>query len=174
MRFPQSSRTVQEEVEMQRTIGGVGVGANVFDGFSTGLQSEEDPTSVIYDMDSLMHRLISSVQVKEAPPLATTGGAAGTRARVYNVEVQDVPAARTFESKERHTSVTPEDLSERWCIGLGQAKETLKRTTQRIVRLAVMPLARRYRADRMYERPRLRGEWFTDTMDGRITSKDGN
>jgi hypothetical protein len=46
-------------------------------------------------------------------------------------------------------SVTPEDSSEQFSIGLGQARETLKRTTQRIVRLAVMPLARRYCADQI-------------------------
>jgi len=81
---------------------------------------------------------------------------------------------RKFESKETHTSVTPENLSERWWIGLGQARETLKRTAQRIVRSAVMPLARRYRADRIFEKRRLRGKWFTDTLDGRVTSKDRN
>ena len=32
---------------------------------------------------------------------------------------------------------------------------------------------RRYRADKMYEKPRLRGEWFTDTLDGRVIFKDG-
>jgi len=37
-----------------------------------------------------------------------------------------------------------------------------------------MPLARRYRADRIFEKRRLRGEWFTDTLDGRVTSKDRN
>ena len=37
-----------------------------------------------------------------------------------------------------------------------------------------MPLARRYRADRIFEKRRLRGKWFTDTLDGRVTSKDGN
>ena len=37
-----------------------------------------------------------------------------------------------------------------------------------------MPLARRYRADNMYEKPRLRGEWFTETLDRRMISKDGN
>jgi len=81
-------------------------------------------------MDGVLSRLISSVKISKV-----------------EVQLQDVPAARTFESKERHTSVTPEDLSFRWSIGLGQARETLKRTTQRIVRSAVMPLARRYRAD---------------------------
>ena len=65
------------------------------------------------------------------------------------VAVQDIPVARTFESKERHTTVTPEDLSERWSMGLRQAKETLKHTTQHIVRSSKMTLARRYQADHM-------------------------
>ena len=56
-------------------------------------------------MDSILRRLISSVKVSKV-----------------EVEVQDVPGARTFESKERHTTVTPEDLSERWAIGLGQSR----------------------------------------------------
>ena len=71
----------------------------------------------------------------------------------------DVPAVKTFVSTERHTSVTPKDLSKRWGIGLQQAKETLKRTTQRIVRSATMTLRRRYRADQNFEKPRLRGDW---------------
>ena len=37
-----------------------------------------------------------------------------------------------------------------------------------------MPLARRYRAEKMYENPQIRGEWFTDTLDGRGISKYGN
>ena len=145
---------------MLRTIGAVSI-----DKSNDQERAEED---VMYYMNRIMHRLISSVQVYADPTLATTGGAAGARARVSGVEVQDVIEAHTFESKERHTSVTPQDLSERWCIGLGQATETLKRTTQRIVRSAVMLLARRYQADKMYKKPQLRGEWFTDTLDGRV------
>jgi len=140
---------------MQRSIGGVRVS-------HVGV-SQEEPTNEklseaeIFDMDGVLNRLISSVKISKV-----------------EVQVQDVPAARTFESKEMHTLVTPEDLRERWLIGLGQARETLKRTTQRIVRLAVMLLARRYRADQIFEKRRLRGKWFTDTLDGRVTSKDGN
>lgn len=37
-----------------------------------------------------------------------------------------------------------------------------------------MPLARRYRADWMYKRPRLKGVIFTDTMHGHFKSLDGN
>jgi len=155
VKFPESSRTVQEEIEMQRSIGGVRVSrvGVIWEETTNEKLSEAE----IFDMDGVLNRLISSVKISKV-----------------EVQVQDVPAARPFESKERHTSVTPEDLSERWSIGLGQAKETLKRTTQRIVRSAVMPIARRYRADRIFEKRRLRGQWFTDTLDGRVTSKDGN
>ena len=57
-------------------------------------------------MDGVLSRLIFSVKISKV-----------------EVQLQDVPAARTFESKERHTSVTPEDLSERWSIGLGQSSK---------------------------------------------------
>ena len=70
--------------------------------------------------------------------------------------------------------MSPEALSERWQIGLVQAKETLKRTTQRLVRSAIMPLSRRYHADRQFQTKRLDGKWATDTMDGRVKSLDGN
>ena len=94
VRFPESSRTVQEEIEMQRLIGGVTV--------SRVEVSREEPTNEklskaeIFHMDGVLSRLISSVKISKV-----------------EVPVQDVPGARTFESKERHTSVTPEDLSER-------------------------------------------------------------
>jgi hypothetical protein len=111
-----------------------------------------------FNMDGVLSRLISTVKISKV-----------------KVQVQDVSAARAFESKVRHTSVTPEDLSERWSIGLGQARETLKRTTQRIMRSAVKALARRYRANQIFEKRRLRGKWFTDTLDGHVVnSKDGN
>ena len=38
----------------------------------------------------------------------------------------------------------------------------------------MLPLGRRYKAGRIYELPRLPGEWFTDTVHGRTVSRDGN
>ena len=35
-------------------------------------------------------------------------------------------------------------------------------------------MARRYKADRIFHLPRLQGEWYTDTVFGRVKSKDGN
>jgi hypothetical protein len=59
-------------------------------------------------------------------------------------------------------------------IGLETARQTLKRTTQCFLRSALLPLSRRYKADRMYRAPRLQGELYTDTVEGRCISKDGN
>lgn len=86
----------------------------------------------------------------------------------------DVPIPQTFASDQRHTGVSAKDLSERWFIGLAQATETIKATTQNCVRSAILPLSRRYRADRVFEKPLLRGDFYTDTMDGRCKSLNGN
>lgn len=151
--FPEATRTVEEEIS--RTIGSVQTYVDQTDigDYAT------DREAVLYDIGE---RMIASVKVREVPR------------QVAQVEVQDVPQLKTFQSKGRHSSTSPEELSERWSIGLDQAKETLKRTSQRLVRSAVMPLARRYKADSMFEKKRLRGIWSTDTMDGRVKSIDGN
>ena len=88
--------------------------------------------------------------------------------------LQDVPSARTFQSKECHSTVTPSNLSERLYIGLGQATQMLKVTTQWLMRSAILPLVRRYHADRMLIRPRIHGTIYMDTMNGRYKSLDGN
>jgi hypothetical protein len=78
----------------------------------------------------------------------------------------DVPLPKTFATSKRHANVTAQELSELWLIGLTQAHETIKVTTQNCIRSAVLPLSRRYRADR--------GDFYTDTMDGRSRSIKGN
>ena len=119
--------------------------------------SANDLTSTIHDPANFHSRLLSSIQV-HAPSKSP----------------EELPSAPTFQSKGRHSSVSPQDLSERWFIGIKKAKDTIKNTTQRTLRSALLPLARRYRADRMYERPRIRGTIYTDTMDGQHKSLDGN
>ena len=86
----------------------------------------------------------------------------------------DVPPPPSFTSGNRHTDVSPRDLAERWFISLPQAMKTLKKTTQKFIRSALLPLTRRYRADRMFTRKTLAGQWSTDTMDGRVISLSGN
>ena len=53
----------------------------------------------------------------------------------------DVPQPHTFVSFDCHTNVSAEQLSERWGIGIKTAKETLKKTTQRFLCSAVLPLS---------------------------------
>ena len=98
--------------------------------------SAHNLTSTIHDPVSFHSRLVSLVQVH--PPLKSP---------------DELPTVPTFQSKGRHSSVKHDDLSERWFIGLKKAKDTIKNTMQHILRLALLPLAWRYRADRMYERP---------------------
>ena len=156
VRFQQSSRSVEEEMTMQRNLSAVLQYECVV--------SEEVNTVRTYDIDAMQLRLIASVNVIDTTKYR----------KIAQVDVADVPADKTFASTERHTSVTPEDLSERWGIRLQQAKETLKRTTQKIVQSANMPLGRRYRADQNFEKPRLRGDWSTNTLYGHVVSKAGN
>ena len=89
-------------------------------------------------------------------------------------EAADIPLPKTFATSKRHSSVTAEELSERWSIGLAQAHDTIRVTTQNCTRSAVLPLSRRYRADRVFEKPLLRGDFYTDTMDARTKSTRGN
>jgi hypothetical protein len=89
------------------------------------------------------------------------------------VEVQDVPQAKTSKSKGRHASVSPQDLCEQWQIGLEPAKETLKRMTQQLAGLAVMPLLA-HDANRVLQKKRLDQMWTSDAMNGGLKSLDGN
>ena len=75
----------------------------------------------------------------------------------------DVPKRRTLISSERHLGISPENIAELWGIGYNRAKITIEATTQRGTRSALLPLSRRYRADRIYKMKRLDGKFATDT-----------
>ena len=75
--------------------------------------STHDLTSTIHDPVTFHSRLVSLIQV-HAPSKSP----------------DELPTTPTFQSKSRHSSVTPEDLSERWLIGLMRAKDTIRNTTE--------------------------------------------
>ena len=50
----------------------------------------------------------------------------------------------------------------------------LKATTKKYVRSALLPLARRYRVDRMFGQKMFNAHVYTDTMDARVASIHGN
>ena len=70
--------------------------------------SAHDLTSTIHDPVTFHSRLVSSIQV-----------------HALSKSPDELPTTPTFQSKNRHSSVTPEDLSERWLIGLKRAKDTI-------------------------------------------------
>ena len=109
---------------------------------------------------ALADRLVSPVRVNEVHTNDSTG--------------LDVPLVRIFTSKERHIGVSAKELSEQWFIGLAQAHNTIKVTTQNCTRSALLPLSRRYCSDRVFEKPLLRGDFKMDTMDVRSKSLDDN
>jgi hypothetical protein len=121
--------------------------------------NEEVPVpGELYNIDSFRRRLIASCRV--------------TTSQIASV-VRDVHAPPIFQTEKRRSDVTPEQLANHWMIGIETATQTLQRTTQRFLLSALLPLSRRYKADRLYSFPRLQGEWFTDTVEGRCKSKDG-
>lgn len=77
-------------------------------------------------------------------------------------------------SNERHLKATAELVAERFGISPVRAQRTLRVTTQRGVRSAILPISRRYRADRMFGVKRLHGKFATDTAYGKVRSLRGN
>ncbi len=65
------------------------------------------------------------------------------------------------------------DLRERWGLNVAQAALTLKAPTMHLLRSALMSLARRCRANGMFQAPRLEGTWATDTVGMRCNSMHG-
>ena len=139
------------------------IGSVMTDGVSpdlTNTYSDRDSVYQIYDIGATTSRMIVSVKVALIPS--------------RNVSVQAVPHANTFQSKGRHSTVSPEELSEQWKMGLKQARDKISKTTQILIRSAVIPLASRYEGDRLFQTKSLKGMWYIDIMDRQVKSLDGN
>ena len=79
-------------------------------------------------------------------------------------ENDQLEARRTFISMERHKKANIDTLVENWCFGPRKALATMHATTQRGTRSAILPLSRRYRADRQYNIKRLNSKFATDSI----------
>ena len=112
------------------------------------------------------------------PSLANVTEQLQKRQRMSQVETVydqlDTPARRTFVSDERHLKVSAELIAERFGIGPLRAQKTMRVTTQLGVRSAILPISRRYRADRVFGVKRLKTKFATDTAYGKIRSLRGN
>ena len=70
--------------------------------------------------------------------------------------------------------VTPEDISQQVVYRPCPSKQNNKAHTQHILWSAILPLACRYKVDRMYEWPCLKCTIYTNAMNGHHKSLDGN
>lgn len=112
------------------------------------------------------------------PSLAHKSPQLSKRPRLSQIETifdqLDTPTRRTFVSDERHIKVSAELIAERFGNGPTQAQPTLRVTTQRGMRSAILPISRRYCADRIFNVKRLHGKFATDTAYGKLQSLRGN
>ena len=97
--------------EISRNIGAVMTEGGYPD--LTDTYSDSDSVDQIYDIGAMKSRMIGSVKVASIP----SRNVSETKATL-----QDVPQAKKSQSKGRHATVSPEELSERWQIGLEQAR----------------------------------------------------
>ena len=86
----------------------------------------------------------------------------------------EIPSRRTFVSHARHFKESAELIDELWCIGINISQATLGATTQRGIKSAILPLARRYRADRVFSMRWLNARFATDTLFSDVKSINQN
>ena len=143
--------------------------------------SYSDETT-LFDLDEIRRRIMSCTQhsaaslkvVADRRKILAASKVTTSIPEPGPLEEHEIEPPYTFLSKDRHSSTTPEALSERWGLSIPQAKLTLKATTRNLIRSAIMPLARRYRADRMFQPRRIEGTFATDTMNMRCKSIHGD
>ena len=109
--------------------------------------------------DAIMHN-INPIIVK----LSQLDTAGVMTNQIEDKNEHDLIPRNTFTSTERHRRIDANSLAEIWGIGPLKAKATLHATTQRFKRSAILPIGRRYRADRFYKVKRLDAKFSTDTM----------
>jgi len=178
VKFHSQSRAFQDEMQLNYNVSAIDCQYNKDNEI-------EDLPSTIFDIASINNRIINSVNIQHVDPIESSNMKISSIKKTNLIESKlskksldvgdaDLKLPNVFQSQNRHTDVSAEDLSERWFISLKTAQKTLKKTTQKFLRSALLPLSRRYRADRMYAKKTLIGKWSTDTVDGHTKSLDGN
>ena len=67
-----------------------------------------------------------------------------------DIGTSDVPYLKTLKSSENHTYAIAYDFSDQWSINLAKNTRTIKKNTQKLLCRTVLPLASRYRVDRVF------------------------
>ena len=138
VQFPVPRRTLEEEMDEVVEIGAVSV------------HHKEE----FYNPNNIFS--ISSISRKISSIFDSSGNGDSEHPKENEI-LEDLPTKNVFSSGGRHADVSEEELSERWFISLKQASKTLRKTTQKFLRSALLPMTRRYRADRHFYRKTLSG-----------------
>ncbi len=175
IKFPGISSLEQEEIEVRN------IRALAKEEHEVEIEKQVQEEDLLFDVNQFRDRTISSARITCADMERKIQAA-----RVHELQRKELPPIvpgpleeheltppRTFLSKDRHSNTAPETLSERWGLSAAQAALTLRATTRRLMRSALMPLARRHRTDRMFDVNRLEGTFATDAMDMRCKSMHG-
>ena len=117
--------------------------------------------NMMFSIDQINRKILSLKRLKLGKPSIDPGKS-------------DVPITHTFQSSDRHSDVTAKDPSEHWGMIISTAANTLHKTTQKFLHIAVLLLSRIYRTDQVFTRKTLRGDWSTDKMYAGFKSPEGN
>ena len=81
----------------------------------------------------------------------------------------------TIESNTRHYTITPEEVSHKFNIGVEKAEDTLRVKTQKIIIHTVHTLHRRYRVHNIQLNSKLLNlQFYTDYLLAKTKSLEGN
>ena len=108
---------------------------------TTKIDDVLDIEDCLYSIRQLSHRMILGVCVLEALPVEQVHISDMKRTMAKNTEGKSVFTPTNFQSSQRHSTVDTYSQSDRWGISVAQTTLTLKATTQKYVRSALLPLA---------------------------------
>ena len=79
-------------------------------------------------------------------------------------------------TRDRHHRVTQESLASKWMMSLKSAADTIRFTTQKVMRMATGPLMRRYKPNiaPFTKYRQLKATFYTDPLYGKVPSLLGN
>ena len=123
--FHRSQRTLEQEIGTLRHLSPMG-------SMKGDLENEDIVEDMVFRIDQI-NRKISSLKRLELGKTRIDPGKS------------DVTITQTFQSSDRRLNVTAQNLSECWVISISTSANTLKKTTQKFLRIAVLLLSRRYR-----------------------------
>jgi hypothetical protein len=92
-----------------------------------------------------------------------------------NIYTNKIRQMQEVKVKSKGLFVSHEELSTRWAVSQTVAKETVKKTTQTFIRIAQLPIERRYRTKNVILKyNRLKCRLYSDTFFSNVTSTQGN